>query len=92
VVVGDTGEAILTELSAVSGGKAFFPNTSAEMDNVFARIATELRHQYSIGYRPTNFTADGKYHRIKVKITPPRGLPHLTVCSKDSYYAITNPR
>ncbi len=89
---GVEGQSILTELSAVSGGKAFFPNTSAEMDDVFARIAVELRHQYSIGYKPTNFTGDGKYHRLKVKVTPPRGLPRLFVRSKDGYYALTNPR
>lgn len=89
---GVEGQAILTELSAVSGGKAFFPNTSAEMDDVFARIAIELRHQYSIGYKPTNFTGDGKFHRLKIKVTPPRGLPRLSVRSKDGYYALTTPR
>jgi len=89
---GVEGQAILTELSSVSGGKAFFPNTSAEMDDVFARIAIELRHQYSIGYKPSNFIGDGKFHRLKIKVTPPRGLPRLSVRSKDGYYALTTPR
>jgi Ca-activated chloride channel family protein len=90
--LGVEGQSYLTEISAVSGGKAFFPNTSAEMDEIFERIALELRHQYSIGYRPSNFANDGKYHRIKVKVTPPRGLPRLSVRSKEGYYAVTNPR
>lgn len=90
--LGMTGQAILDELSAVSGGKAFFPNTAAEMDEIFERIALELRHQYSIGYRPENFVNDGKWHKLKVKVTPPRGLPRLFVRSRDGYYAITNPR
>ena len=90
--LGMGGQAILDELASVSGGKAFFPNTTAEMNEIFERIALELRHQYSIGYRPTNFTPDGKWRKIKVKITPPRGLPRLFVRSKDGYYAITNPR
>jgi Ca-activated chloride channel family protein len=51
-----------------------------------------LRHQYSIGYRPNNFANDGKWHKIKVKVTPPRGLPRLFVRSREGYYAITNPR
>lgn len=89
---GVEGQAVLTELSAVSGGKAFFPNSSAEMDDVFARIAVELRHQYSIGYKPTNFTGDGKFHRLKIKVTPPRGMQRLSVRSKDGYYALTTPR
>ena len=90
--LGMEGQSILEELSAVSGGKAFFPNTSAEMDELFERIALELRHQYSIGYRPKNFTNDGKWHKLKVKITPPRGLPRLFVRSREGYYAVTNPR
>ncbi len=90
--LGMEGQAILDELSSVSGGKAFFPRTAAEMDDIFESIALELRHQYSIGYKPNNFTNDGKWHRLKVKVTPPRGLPHLFVRSKEGYFAITNPR
>lgn len=90
--LGMEGQAILDELSSVSGGKAFFPNTSAEMDELFERIALELRHQYSIGYKPKNFTNDGKWHKLKVKVTPPRGLPHLFVRSRDGYFAVTNPK
>lgn len=87
-----TGQAMLEELSAVSGGRAFFPETAAEMNEIFERIAIELRHQYSIGYKPKNFSNDGKWHRIKVKVQPPRGLPKLTVRAKEGYYATTNPR
>lgn len=90
--LGMEGQSVLDELSAVSGGKAFFPNTAAEMDELFERIALELRHQYSIGYRPKNFKNDGKWHKLKVKVTPPRGLPRLFVRSREGYYAVTNPR
>ncbi|HVG28936.1 MAG TPA: VWA domain-containing protein [Pyrinomonadaceae bacterium] len=86
------GQALLEELAAVSGGHAFFPDTAAEMNEIFERIAIELRHQYSIAYRPKNFTNDGKWHKIKVKVAPPRGLPRLFVRSKEGYYATTNPR
>ena len=90
--LGMEGQGILDELANVSGGKAFFPRSAAEMDDIFEQIALELRHQYSIGYRPHNFTNDGKWRRIKVKVTPPRGLPRLFVRSKEGYYAIPNPR
>lgn len=91
-LLGMQGQAILDEIAAVSGGMAFFPSTAAEMDNVFERIAVELRHQYAIGYKPTNFTGDGKWHHVKVKVTPPRGFRYLSVRSRGGYYAITNPR
>lgn len=90
--LGMEGQGILDELSGVSGGKAFFPRSGAEMDDIFEQIALELRHQYSIGYKPTNFTGDGKWRKIKVKVTPPRGLPRLFVRSKEGYYAIPGQR
>jgi len=90
--MGMEGQGILDELASVSGGKAFFPRSNAEMDDIFEQIALELRHQYSIGYKPVNFTNDGRWHKIKVKVTPPRGLPRLFVRSKEGYYAIPGSR
>jgi Ca-activated chloride channel homolog len=90
--LGMEGQGILDELSGVSGGKAFFPRSSAEMDDIFEQIALELRHQYSIGYKPESFINDGKWHRVKVKVTPPRGLPRLFVRAKEGYYATAGAR
>src|SRR6266498_876090 len=90
--LGMEGQGILDELANVSGGKAFFPRSPVEMDDIFEQIALELRHQYSIGYKPTNFANDGKWHKIKVKVTPPRGLPRLFVRSKEGYYATPGQR
>jgi len=90
--LGMEGQGILDELAGVSGGKAFFPRSNAEMDDIFEQIALELRHQYSIGYKPSNFSNDGKWHKVKVKVTPPRGLPRLFVRTKEGYYAIPSSR
>lgn len=90
--LGMGGQAYLDELSNISGGKAFFPSSGLEMDEIFERIALELRHQYSVGYRPTNFVNNGKWRKLKVKVTPPRGMPRLFVRTREGYYAITNPR
>src|SRR5258705_3578585 len=88
--VGMQGQAFLDELSSVTGGKSFYPQTDVEMDEIFERIALELRHQYSIGYIPKDFQPDGKWRKVKVKVKPPRGLPRLTVRSRDGYYATPN--
>lgn len=87
---GMQGQAFLDELSNVTGGKSFYPQTNVEMDEIFERIALELRHQYAIGYNPKNFQPDGKWHKVKVKVKPPRGLPRLTVRSREGYYATPN--
>lgn len=85
--LGMMGQSFLDELTSVTGGRSFYPNTDAEMDEIFERIALELRHQYSVGYTPPNFQPDGKWHKVKVKVNRPRGLPRLTVRSREGYYA-----
>ena len=85
--IGIQGQAFLDELSSVTGGKSFYPRSTVEMDEIFERIALELRHQYSVGYTPDGFVPNGKWHKVKVKVKPPRGLPRLTVRSRKGYYA-----
>ena len=87
---GMQGQAFLDELSGVTGGKSFYPSTNVELDEIFERIALELRHQYSVGYTPKEFKPDGKWHKVKVKVKPPRGLPRLTVRNREGYYATPN--
>ena len=85
--IGMQGQAFLDELTSVTGGKSFYPSSDIEMDEIFERIALELRHQYSIGYTPTNFQPDGKWRKVKTKVKPPRGLPRLNVRGREGYYA-----
>jgi Ca-activated chloride channel family protein len=87
---GMQGQAFLDEISAVTGGRSFYPQSDIEMDEIFERIALELRNQYSIGYTPKNFQPDGKWHKVKTKVNRPRGLPRLTVRAREGYYATPN--
>ena len=68
--------------------KSFWRRNTERMEEVFERIALELRRQYSIGYLPSNFVANGKWHRIKVTVTNPQVLPQLVVRSREGYYAV----
>ena len=86
------GKLLLNELASVSGGRAFFPANSKQMNEAFEQIALELRHQYSIGYRPLNFALDGKWHRLKVKVRPPSELKRIWVRSREGYYALDSKR
>jgi Ca-activated chloride channel homolog len=58
------GEATLVVLSEGTGGMAFLPTSRklAELD--FEHIARELRHQYSIGFKPSSPSKDVNIHRI----------------------------
>ena len=82
------GDHVLDELASISGGKAFFPRNSARLNEALEQIALELRHQYSIGYRPSNFAADGKWHRVRVKVTPPPEFNRVFIRSREGYFAV----
>lgn len=86
------GRETLKGLAEVSGGRAFFPASAAEMGEAFERIALELRSQYSIGYKPSNLAGGGEWHRLRGKVTPPAGTPRLTARSRDGYFALAGTR
>lgn len=86
------GNEVLEELASATGGKAFFPDNASAMAEAFDRIGLELRHMYSIGYRPSGLGEKAAPHHIKVKVTPPPDYPRLFVRSRTRYYAFTNQR
>jgi Ca-activated chloride channel family protein len=81
------GPQLLSDVSELSGGRAFTIDNPNDLADVATKIGIELRNQYVLGYRPKNPGHDGKWHKIKVKLLPPKGLPPLHVYAKSGYYA-----
>jgi Ca-activated chloride channel homolog len=81
------GPALLSDISELSGGRSFTIDNPNDLADVATKIGIELRNQYVLGYRPKNPGHDGKWHKIKVKLLPPKGLPPLHVYAKTGYYA-----
>jgi Ca-activated chloride channel homolog len=81
------GPALLGEITNVTGGRLFTISNPNELADVATKIGIELRNQYVLGYRPSNKARDGRWRKIKVKLIPPKGLPHLNVYAKTGYYA-----
>jgi Ca-activated chloride channel homolog len=84
------GPSLLSDLASMTGGRMFAVEDPDELPDIAEKISIELRNEYVIGYDPSNMIADGKWHRIKVKLDPPRGLPPLQVYARTGYYAPTN--
>ena len=59
----------------MTGGRAYFPRFEAEMPELFRDISEDIRHQYSITYRPTNEKLDGTYRKLKVQVVAADGGP-----------------
>ena len=81
------GPELLSDISEITGGRAFSIENPNDLTDVAAKIGIELRNQYLLGYRPTTSVRDGKWHKMQVKIIPPKGLPPLRVYARTGYYA-----
>jgi Ca-activated chloride channel family protein len=81
------GRSVLEEITRMTGGRAFFPNAynEPELVEICTRIALELRHQYSVGFYPTDIQSEAKWHKVQVKVNPPRGLGRLSLSYRDGY-------
>ena len=80
------GASLLTKVSEQTGGRLFEAN-AVEMPDIAKKIGIELRNRYILGYSPQNQVRDGKYHKITVKVVPPRGLPKLQAHWRQGYNA-----
>jgi Ca-activated chloride channel homolog len=81
------GPALLTEIAEQTGGRQYPVENMKEMPDIAAKIGTELRNQYMIGYRPENQERDGKYRKVTVKVIQPRNMPLLRAFFRQGYYA-----
>ena len=71
----------------ISGGRAFFPDSVHELEDICTKIGVELRNQYVLGYHSTNEMKDGKWRKIHLKVNDPKRMPTLSVRGKSGYYA-----
>lgn len=81
------GRSVLEEVTRMTGGRSFFPNAynEPELVEICTRIALELRHQYSVGFYPTDIASEAKWHKVQVKVNPPRGLGRLSLMYREGY-------
>jgi VWFA-related protein len=78
------GDKVLRYFAQETGGRPFFPFKVEDLDQSFENIANELRHQYSISYRPEPLKTDGLFHIIDVRV---RERKNLLVNVRRGYYA-----
>ncbi len=81
------GPELLSDIAAATGGRMYTVDNPEDLADVAAKIGIQLRDEYVLGYLPKAVPKNGKWHKIKVKLLPPRGLPPLHVYAKKGYYA-----
>jgi VWFA-related protein len=78
-----SGDNILRYFAEETGGRSFHPFQATDLEQSFADIANELRHQYFIIYSPTDFALDGSFHKIRVRAN----VKNTLVRARSGYYA-----
>ena len=79
----DASERQMAQLSEATGGRLYRPPSFAGLDQVYAEVAEELRHQYALYYTPLDKTRDGRFRRVQVKTADPT----LRVATRVGYFA-----
>jgi len=74
---------ILDELSERTGGAAYQVKKPAEIEEVFQKIAEDLKHLYMIAYQPLTNSGDSKWHKIEVAV---RGVKDYRVRAREGYF------
>jgi Ca-activated chloride channel homolog len=80
------GPGLLSDLAEQTGG-SHFPAELDELPDIAAKIGMAMRNRYVLGYSPTDPQHDGRYHRVEIKVIPPRGLPKLSAHWRLGYFA-----
>jgi len=87
----DVGFAFAESIDAVAGADlvasdsgGFTVRNTNDLSGGIQKIANETQAYYLLGYIPTNAARDGKYRKIQVKLTNPKGLQ---VRARKGYYA-----
>jgi Ca-activated chloride channel family protein len=82
----DLGRALLSDLAEMTGGHSYRASVE-DLQEICEKIALELKSQYVIGYESTNDSKDGKFRKVRLRVTPPAGMGKLNVRTRDGYYA-----
>lgn len=61
------GERLLRRIAEYTGGRAFFPWDTRQLEEAHTVITEDIRHQYRLAYTPTNQNPDGTWRTITVE-------------------------
>jgi len=77
------GDRVLDLLSTTTGGREYAVSRSQPLEAIYAKIAEEMRMQYTLGYVPVNNGAKAGYRRVQIKTK----IKGLRIQTRFGYYA-----
>lgn len=77
----------LREIAEVTGGRAYFPTSPDDLDEIYRRIREELEARYSLGYVSSDPTTDGAWRRVTVSLRDRPDLDDARIRAREGYFA-----
>lgn len=77
----------LREIAEVTGGRAYFPTSPDDLDEIYRRIRDELEARYSLGYVSSDPTTDGAWRRVTVSLRGRPDLDDVRIRAREGYFA-----
>jgi Ca-activated chloride channel homolog len=77
----------LDEVTSVTGGRLFPVHDSVELSRAVTEISQEFRNQYVLGYYPNNRSRDGRWRKLKIRLTGSAPQAQFRLYAKRGYYA-----
>jgi Ca-activated chloride channel homolog len=80
-------EDLLEKLAKETGGRVFYPQSTAELPKIAEDITKDMRTQFVIGYSPTNKARDGSYRAVRVTVANSNDRDKRIVITRPGYTA-----
>jgi len=75
----------LEQLANATGGRAFFPGSRDQLDEMYEKILAELNGRYTLGYISSSPARAG-FRKVEIKVTNP-AYRNVKIRARDGYYA-----
>ena len=69
----------LAQHAQPTGGRLYKPQPFDALEETYAEVADDLRHQYALYFTPLNKQRDGSFRRVRVEMANPAFHPQTRV-------------
>jgi VWFA-related protein len=82
---------LLEAVAGASGGRAFFPGfgkkRANDLNEAIKEITSNLQAEFSVSYAPPPEAADGRFHKVQIKVAEGAGKGKRKVVAAPGYFA-----
>lgn len=80
----------LQQIAEATGGLAYFPQSTKQLDEFYDRVRAEVHARYTIGYHSTDPRQDGAWRKVEIRLRRP-DLKGARIRARAGYYGPYTP-